>query len=268
MNKRALCVLVSLLASACLSLADGERLPTLKVGPNTFTNVTILSVTSTDIYFSHSQGMGNAKLKNLSPELQKEFHFNPDRAAERERQQSDDKALYAQVVQKEKATPVVRPVENAGDVPGPAGLPDEVLPHEIAAKSFLNQRGPPIIAEKWLTPAPNLSGKFLLLTFWGTWSDPCKEMIPKLNAFSQDFQDRLVVVCLTDEPEEQVSKMTNPKTEFAIAIDTQRRASEAYNVQKIPHTVLVDPRGVVRFEGHPGYLDEKKLEKLLTRFAD
>ncbi len=268
MNRRILYVLASFLASVFMCRADGERLTSLKVGADTFSNVTIISVTPTDVYFSHSQGMGNAKLKNLDAALQKQFHYNPERAAEKEKQQIDDKALYAQVVEKARLNPPPRPPGPVEETPGPPGLPDEVPPHEIAAKSFMNQRGPAVIAEKWLTPAPSLAGKFLLLDFWGTWSEPCRNAIPKLNAFAQNFKDRLVVIGLTDEPEEQVLKMTEPRVNYAVAIDTQKRASTAYGVERIPHMVLIDPKGVVRFEGHPGYLDERKLEKLLTRFAD
>ena len=39
-------------------------------------------MTATDIYFTHSRGFGNAKLKNLGAELQKKFHFNAGKAAE------------------------------------------------------------------------------------------------------------------------------------------------------------------------------------------
>jgi thiol-disulfide isomerase/thioredoxin len=253
-------------AAAVVCLADGEKLATLKVGADTYTNVTVLSVTATDIYFSHSLGMGNAKLKNLDPALQKTFHFNADRAAEKEKQQTAEKALYAQEVEKQKRT-APRPTAPVEDVPGLPGLPDEVEPHEIAAKSFINQRAPAILAEKWLTPPPPINGKFMLVDFWGTWSEPCRTVIPKLNSFASTFKDRLVVVGLTDEPEEQVQKMTAPQIQFPVAVDTQKRASKAFGVERIPHLVLVDPRGVVRFEGHPGYLDERKLEKLLTRFA-
>ena len=263
MNKRVLCVLASLLASACISRADGEKLSTLKVGQDTFSNVTIISVTPTDIYFSHSQGMGNAKLKKLDPALQKKFHFDPDRAAEKEKQQADDKTLYAQVVEKEKLAPPVRPPVPVDEVQGLPGLPDEVEPHPIAAKSFINQRAPAILAEKWLNAPSSMTGKFILLEFWATSSDPCKLAIPKLNTLAADFKDRLVVIGLTDEPEEVVQKMKEPKIGYPVAIDTQHRGLIAFGVERIPHLVLVDPKGVVRFEGLPNFLDERKLEKLL-----
>ena len=63
-----------------LSVQADEILPTLTVGADTFTNVTITKVTPTDVYFLSSSGMGNAKLKDLDPETQKHFKFNFDQA--------------------------------------------------------------------------------------------------------------------------------------------------------------------------------------------
>lgn len=64
-----------------------EKLPMLKVGPDVYSNVTVTSVTITDIYFTSDKGMANAKLKNLEPELQKHFKFDPARAAALEKEQ-------------------------------------------------------------------------------------------------------------------------------------------------------------------------------------
>src|SRR5438093_1113745 len=67
-------------------LAADEKLATLKVGDDTYRNVTVTRVTATDIYFSHSGGIANAKLKNLEPELQKKFGFDPAKADKAEEQ--------------------------------------------------------------------------------------------------------------------------------------------------------------------------------------
>ena len=67
--------------------ADDEKLATLKAGSEVFSNVTITAVSATDIYFTHSRGLGNAKLKTLEPGLQKKFHFDPVKAVEKEQLQ-------------------------------------------------------------------------------------------------------------------------------------------------------------------------------------
>jgi thiol-disulfide isomerase/thioredoxin len=264
-------ILRSLLLAGALAFVgaahgDGEKLATLTAGDETYTNVTVTSVTATDIYFSHSRGLGNAKLKTLDPELQKRFHYDPARAAEKEKLQLEAQAHYAQALKEAKAAaPPKTPVEEAE---GPAGASDEIEPHEVSARSFLGRPAPSIAAEKWLTAPPNLSGKFLLVDFWATWCGPCRRSIPKMNAFSNRFKDRLVVIGLSDQTEQEIRGMTEPKIEYSIAIDAQHRASSAFGVERIPHAVLIDPKGIVRFEGHPGYLDERKLNKLLDMYSD
>ena len=251
---------VSVLLVPGLIRADGEKLTTLKAGDEVYTNVTVTSVTATDIYFTHSQGLGNAKLKKLDPELQKKFHFDASKAQEKEKQQVEAQALYT--VELRKAKPATR-----READEPASQNENAAP-ALPAKSFLNQPVPAIVCEKWLSDEPNIKGKFVLVDFWATWCAPCRRSIPELNAFQQRFKDRLVIIGLTDEPEEAVRKMTEPKIEYFVAIDTQHRSLSDVGVTGIPHTLLVDPKGIVRFEGHPWLLDETKLEALMQRYAE
>ena len=34
----------------------------------------------------------------------------------------------------------------------------------------------------------------------------------------------------------------------------------------VPHALLMDPKGIVRFEGHPSLLDDQKIETLLATY--
>jgi len=247
-----------IVACAGLLRADEEKIATLRVGTEVYTNVTVSRVTATDIYFTHSRGMGNAKLKSLEPELQKKFHYDPAKAQASETVQTEAKALYTKSMKDAEAI--------EADAAGNGSA--EVMAHSIAAKSYLGQPAPSLVAEKWLTPAPDTAGKFVLVTFWATWSKPCREAIPRLNEFGRKFKGRLVIMALTDDPEAEVRKMTEPKMEFPIAVDTKQRAVKALAVERVPHAILVDPKGVVRFEGHPGYLNTRNLETLMERYGE
>ena len=85
---------LALFASGLLVRADDEKLPLLKAGNNTYTNVTVTSVSATDIYFTYAGGMENVKIKNLSPDLQKHFNFDPKKAKAAEIEQVKNKARY------------------------------------------------------------------------------------------------------------------------------------------------------------------------------
>jgi hypothetical protein len=61
------------LTGVFIAPADDEKFPLLKIGNDTYTNVTVTRLTASDIAFIHAGGVANAKLKNLSPALQKQF---------------------------------------------------------------------------------------------------------------------------------------------------------------------------------------------------
>jgi len=63
--------------------------------------------------------------------------------------------------------------------------------------------------------------------------------------------------------------MTDPVIEYASAIDTQARTKKIVEVKGIPHVMLIDPQGIVRWEGFPlldGYeLTEKVVADILAK---
>ncbi len=243
-----------------------EKLPFLKVGVDNYTNVVVTSITDTDIYFTHSKGMGNARLSKLPPELQQRFGYQPAKAVSAERRQAQAdlnfrKEVATKTAAPAKANPQVNP--DRGGTAAPADIPVA----KISAASFLGRTPPKMIVEKWLTAAPNTTGKFVLIDFWATWCGPCRQSIPHLNELQAKFQADLVVIGLSDESEAAVRKMKSPKMEYSVGIDTSATMSNAMQVRGIPHAIILDPAGIVRFEGHPGYLTEKNVAGLLAKYS-
>ena len=258
---------LALAAGMFAAHADDEQFPLLKAGGETYTNVTVTKVTAVDISFIHAGGIANVKLKDLSPELQKQFHYNAKRAQAAEQKLADEKAQYHQQVLHE-APPPDMTRESSGTAAAPAAASGK----QIWAKSFLNQKAPPLLVEKWLTPQPDTHGKFIILDFWATWCPPCRAAIPELNGFQKKFGDKLVVIGISDQTEEAVRRLTNPQIEYAIAIDTQARTKKAVEVTGIPHVLIIDPHGIVRWEGFPfldGYeLSDQVVADILAKYAN
>jgi len=194
-------------------------------------------------------------------------------AAAIESQQSQANALYRQELERRTAAQrlasAVEAVTNSAGVrmTEKTAADSEVAPHKLHAKSFLDQPAPALQVEQWLSPEPDTAGKFVLVDFWATWCGPCRASIPHLNALADQFKDRLVVIGLSNETEAAVRKMTNPSIKYSVAIDTQRRTSSDVEVRGIPHTLLIDPKGIVRFEGHPSSLNERTLASLLDKYG-
>ncbi len=64
--------------------------------------------------------------------------------------------------------------------------------------------------------------------------------------------------------------MKTPVIDYYSAIDTQDRMGGELKIKGIPHIILIDPEGIVRWEGFPlleGYeLTEKVIEQLLDKY--
>jgi len=254
-----LLVLAGSLAAAPL------RLDFLKVGSRVYSNVTVVGANTTDLYFTHNQGIANVKLKYVDEGIRARFHYDPKAAAEAERLlDAQDMAYQSNLV----SIMVAQAQKVAQAAKKAASTSEYSLADPISDKSLLGKQAPTIEAEKWLGDKPGLKGKFGLIAFWEPWSIPCRKAIPQLNALQKKFGERLVVVGLTSDSQEEVEKMAEPRLEFASGIDTKARLIATAGVSSIPYVLLVDDKGVVRYQGHPDALDEKKLESLLPKTAD
>lgn len=257
----------------CFTLLGGltsraeEKLPVLQVGSEVYSNVTVTTVTATDIYFTHAKGMGNARLKNLSPELQKRFKFDSAKSDAVEKAQTEATAVYL----RQAATNIpARPKPADGREELDVAREDEsgeLIATKLYAASFRGQSPPQIIIDQWLTPPPNTTNKFVLLDFFATWVAPAREAMPHLNELQRRFKDKLVVIGLSNELVEDMLKMTSPKAYYYVGTDPQSRTLAAMQISALPHTILIDPFGIVRYEGHSKFLDAAHLEKLIEKYS-
>jgi thiol-disulfide isomerase/thioredoxin len=245
---------ICFLLAPLLAGAAEEKIAVLKVGSEVYSNVVVTSVTATDIYFRHAGGMGNAKLKKLSPELQKHFKYDPEKAGEVEQHQREANARFHEMI--------------ATNVPAPGRSEesdaDPVAKH-LYAHSFRGEHVPAVVVEQWLKAPPDMADKFVLLLFWSATSEPCKAFLPRLDKWYGKYSDRMGVIALTGDSPEQVQS-ASLDVDFPIAFDSQQRTATIIEVLAVPHIMLVDRKGIVRYEGPPDYLDEKGLTKLLDKY--
>ncbi len=98
-------------------------------------------------------------------------------------------------------------------------------------------------------------GKVLVLDFWATWCAPCKASFPKVDAIHKKHKDAGLMVMGVNEDDERAGVdafLTDTGATFPIGFDTKGKAAEAYGVDTMPSSFVIDRRGVVRFV-HSGY---------------
>jgi peroxiredoxin len=119
----------------------------------------------------------------------------------------------------------------------------------------------------------DLQGKVVLLDFWATWCEPCREALPHIRKVSKKFQGQpLVILSVSLDSDETKWKefigkneMTWPQYRdggFTGPIATM------FGVTAIPHTFTIDADGVLQ-EEHVGDASiEGKLKKLLSQVKE
>lgn len=261
---------IGLMLLTFLSAVAQDRLDTLKVGSTIYSNVVIVAVNATDIYFSHSSGVANIKLRHLEPELQQRFHYDPEIAARAAREQRASEIRYQRLAMQTawSVTTQIREREVTEQIVAKEAAFSIVDP--ASPSSPINKPAPPVSVQKWYSAdkPPALKGKFILVYFWATTSDPCHQTTPTLNALHKNFSDKLTVIGISSEGESAFKETPDPTIDFYYGSDTQGSMSRAFGITSIPSVALIDPKGLLRYQGHPAAITEDSLARAFKRFSE
>ncbi|MGD2295768.1 MAG: redoxin domain-containing protein, partial [Candidatus Aminicenantes bacterium] len=114
-------------------------------------------------------------------------------------------------------------------------------------------------------------GKIVILDFWATWCDPCKESFPGMKLVVEKFKDDENIRFLFINSWERVENwkknasdfMSENNYPFHVLLDTQNRVITDFEVDSIPTKFIIDRKGKIRFKsvGYSGRTD-KLVEEL------
>jgi thiol-disulfide isomerase/thioredoxin len=115
-----------------------------------------------------------------------------------------------------------------------------------------------------------LQGKVVLLDFWATWCQPCREAMPHIRNVAKKFQaEPLVILSVSVDTDEKAWKEFVVKNEMSWAQYFDGGfggpLARAFNVRSIPHTFTIDADGVLQDEQVGDGSIEGKLKKLVAR---
>ena len=86
-----------------------------------------------------------------------------------------------------------------------------------------------------------------------------------MNGWQKKYKGKLQIIAVASDPEADVTSLTQPKIEFASAIDAKGRLAAAVGSTTVPYVLLTDPKGMVIYYGHPAALNEAMLQATLAK---
>lgn len=98
------------------------------------------------------------------------------------------------------------------------------------------------------------AGKVVLLDFWATWCQPCKASFPEYQALLRSYGDRLVVVGISEDDEQEGIARFAEETGalFPLAWDADKSVAQRYQISGMPTLFIIDGSGLVRYV-HAGF---------------
>jgi cytochrome c biogenesis protein CcmG, thiol:disulfide interchange protein DsbE len=111
----------------------------------------------------------------------------------------------------------------------------------------------------------DLQGTPVVLNFWATWCPPCKEEMPLLERYAQEYSGEFVLLGIDYAEEEAVVQrfVDEMGITFPILLDEDGAVSDLYFVRNYPTTFFIDAEGIVRAQ-HLGMLREDIFEQYLA----
>lgn len=89
----------------------------------------------------------------------------------------------------------------------------------------------------------------VILNFWGTWCEPCREEMPDMNKIYNEGHDEYELIAVNvSEGEQQINQFLMSLDEelaFPIALDRNRDVTKAYQIGPLPTTIAIDKNGIV-----------------------
>ncbi|MFQ5595680.1 MAG: TlpA family protein disulfide reductase [Anaerolineae bacterium] len=111
----------------------------------------------------------------------------------------------------------------------------------------------------------DLRGQVVVINFWASWCDPCRDEAPALERVWRDYKDRGVVFIGVDYVDVESSAreyMAEFDVTYPNGLDKGQRISRAYRIRGVPETFFVDKSGNIAPITVSGLVQPKKISPI------
>lgn len=112
-------------------------------------------------------------------------------------------------------------------------------------------------------------GKGVFLNFWGTWCKPCVKEMPAMDRQYEIFEEKGVQILAVNIAQSnfEVQRFADQyELDFPIVIDKTKSVMEAYNINPLPTTLLINPEGKIEQISH-GEMTEQDIANFMEQIS-
>jgi cytochrome c biogenesis protein CcmG, thiol:disulfide interchange protein DsbE len=94
----------------------------------------------------------------------------------------------------------------------------------------------------------DMRGKVVVLNFWGTWCQPCREEVPSLVKLQQYLAPKngVVLGVSIDDDETLVRNFVKENgINYPVSVDTSKKSAQDYGTVMYPETYIIDRNGKI-----------------------
>lgn len=105
-------------------------------------------------------------------------------------------------------------------------------------------------------------GRVVLVDFWASWCAPCKVSFPALDSLHEEFHDSgldVVAINLDEDAKGALAFLAGKSPSMTVLFDPKGRSPEAFKVDGMPSSFLIDRDGNIRFR-HMGFTDQTRTD--------
>ena len=157
-----------------------------------------------------------------------------------------------------------RPASTDPSPDGPVATPTGIYVGETAPEFTLKDLNGKSVS------LSDYRGEVVIIDFWASWCAPCRSSMPGLKELHRAYQNQGVVmigVSLDRTEAAAANYLKDNGYDNVIglweSVSASQNVARLYGVSGIPHTLVLDRYGIIRFVDHPLRLTRAVIEPLL-----
>lgn len=118
----------------------------------------------------------------------------------------------------------------------------------------------------------DLKGKKVILNFWATWCPPCREEMPEMQKFYEEYGDEVEIIALNATATESKEGDVHDYIEefgytYPVLLDTDGTVVENYRVFSMPTSFFIGTDGLIQQPPHIGPMDYEFMEEVVNNLS-